>query len=123
MTRFQDDQGRTKKLLAVYVREASSNDDKIAQIHDGKFQVVLFSAELLLTCETWRDMLQSPVYKEHLVGFIVDEAHCVKKWHVCNTLMSLEALCYGNCLIMSILYHWLLLQQGHLRSKFVMCLG
>jgi len=25
----------------------------------------------LLTGETWRDMLQSPVYKEHLVGFIV----------------------------------------------------
>ena len=68
----------------VYVGEASNNDDKIAQIHDGKFQVVLFSPELLLTDETWRDMLQSPVNKEHLVGFIVDEAHGVKKWQVCN---------------------------------------
>ena len=73
-----------KKLSAVYVGEASNNDDKIAQIHDGNFQVVLFSPELLLTDETWRDVLQSPVYKEHLVGFIVDEAHCVKKWQVCS---------------------------------------
>ena len=29
----------------------------------------------------WRDILQSPdVYKEQLVGVVVDEAHCVKKW-------------------------------------------
>ena len=69
-----------KGLSAVYVGEQSSNDDKIAQIHGGQYQVVFFSPELLLTDETWRDMLQTSVYKENLVGFIVDEAHCVKKW-------------------------------------------
>ena len=46
----------------------------------GKYQVVFISPELLLTEETWRDMLQSPIYKQHLVGFIIDEAHCIIKW-------------------------------------------
>ena len=53
----------------------------------------IFSPELLLTDKTWRDMLQSPVYKEHLIGFIVDEAYCVKKWQLCNTLTSLKVFC------------------------------
>ena len=46
----------------------------------GKYQVVFISPELLLTEETWRGMLQSPLYKQHLVGFIIDEAHCIIKW-------------------------------------------
>ena len=71
----------TKKgLSAVYVGEVGSNEDTVAEIHEGQYQVIFFSPELLLTDETWRDMLQSPVYREHLVGFIIDEAHCVKKW-------------------------------------------
>ncbi len=56
-------------------------DDKLVEeIHEGQYQVVFFSPESLLTEETWRDMLQSEVYQENTVGFIVDEAHCVKKW-------------------------------------------
>ena len=43
----------------------------------GKYEVVFISPELLLTEETWRDMLQSPIYKQHLVEFIIDEAHCI----------------------------------------------
>ena len=43
----------------------------------GKYQVVFISPELLLTEETWR---VSPIYKYHLVGFIIDEAHCIIKW-------------------------------------------
>ena len=60
--------------------------------------MVLFSPKLLLTDKTWRDMLQSPVYKEHLVGFIVDEAYCVKKWQLCNTLTSLKVSCLSKLL-------------------------
>jgi len=43
-------------------------------------QASLFSPKDLLTDETWRDMIQSTVYMENVVGFVVDEAHCVKKW-------------------------------------------
>ena len=60
------------------MREQSSDDDKIVQIYGGQYQVVFFSPELLLTDKTWCQILQLSVYKENLVGFIVDEAHCAK---------------------------------------------
>ena len=52
----------------------------IEDIKQGYYEIVFISPERLLTSEDWRDMLQSPIYKEQLVGVIVDEAHCVKKW-------------------------------------------
>lgn len=67
-----------KGLSAVYCGDAMSNNDKMAQVAEGKYQVIFISPELLLLEDTWREMLLSPV--EHLVGLIVDEAHCVKKW-------------------------------------------
>ena len=38
------------------------------------------SPEALLADDRWRYMLMSPMYKENLMGLVVDEAHCVKKW-------------------------------------------
>ena len=32
-----------------------------------------------LICSCWWDMLQSPIYVERLVAFVVDGAHCVKR--------------------------------------------
>ena len=49
-------------------------------IKDGKFQVLFFSPECLLTELDWRDVLHSSVFREQLVAFVVDEAHCVKQW-------------------------------------------
>ena len=45
-----------------------------------KFQLIFTSPESLLTNLNWRDMLQSPIFQEDLVAFVVDEAHRVKKW-------------------------------------------
>ena len=42
--------------------------------------MIFFSPELILRNETWRDMITSSVYRDNLVGLVVDEAHCVKKW-------------------------------------------
>ena len=71
-----------KGLSAVYVSGDTSecNEKIIEELHEGNFQVVFFSPESLLTDETWRDMVLSKLYKESVVGFVVDEAHCVKKW-------------------------------------------
>ena len=67
-----------RKVSAVY---AGNADDKLeADICSGKYQLVFISPESLLVESRWRDMLQSPIYCERLVGLIVDEAHCVKKW-------------------------------------------
>lgn len=46
---------------------------KFMQVYN--YQLVFICPEVLLTNETWRDKLHSPVYQEKLVAFVVDEAH------------------------------------------------
>ena len=66
-------------VRAIHV--SSELDEKaIEEIHEGKYQILFFSPEQLLQNLAWREMLLSPIYNKNLVGFVVDEAHCVKKW-------------------------------------------
>ena len=65
-------------VSAVYVAEADNHTE--TEVCEGKYQLVYMSPESLLTNPTWRDMLLSDVYQTNLVAFVVDEAHCVKKW-------------------------------------------
>ena len=51
-----------------------------SQVVKGNFQLVFFSPESLLSGHRWRELLQVEPYRSNLVAFIVDEAHCVKKW-------------------------------------------
>ena len=46
----------------------------------GHYQLVYFTPELLLDNKHWRRLLCSELYTNLLKGFVVDEAHCVKKW-------------------------------------------
>ena len=64
---------------AVYVGDCSEERREV-EVRCGNYQLVYMSPEALLTDERWRDMLVSPVYRQHLVALVVDEAHCVKKW-------------------------------------------
>lgn len=75
----------SRGLSSIYIGEVNS-EEKVARVHEGKYQVIFFSPELLLNDEVWRDMLQSSMYRENLVGLIIDEAHCVKKWCILVTL-------------------------------------
>ena len=50
------------------------------RVAEGRYQFVFISPEMLLTEQQWRDMIVSPVCKDSLVAFVVDEAHCVKTW-------------------------------------------
>ena len=60
---------------------AGMADDELAgSVCYGDFQQVFLSPESLLTDDRWCNMLQNSVYQERLVGLVVDEAHCVKKW-------------------------------------------
>ena len=69
---------KAKDIRAVYVGDCGEED--VIDVCSGVYQIVYMSPEALLTDEQWRDMLLSPVYRENLVGLVVDEAHCVKKW-------------------------------------------
>ena len=75
------DQEESLRSRGVKVLKVGCADDHVMeQIKRGYYEILFISPERLLTCSDWRDMLQSPVYKEQLVGVIVDEAHCVKMW-------------------------------------------
>ncbi len=54
----------TKGVNAVYV--GSAHAPVIEEIKDGKFQVLFFSPECLLTELDWRDVLHSKVFQEQL---------------------------------------------------------
>ena len=52
----------TKKgLSAIYVGDVC-DDNTIRRVHEGHYQVIFFSPELILRNETWRDMITSSVY-------------------------------------------------------------
>ena len=44
--------------------------------------VTIHKPRVTLLNPSWRDMLRTAVYWDNLSGFLVDEAHCVKKWLV-----------------------------------------
>ena len=69
-----------RNVKAVYAGEVDEDTQTEGDVMAGKYQLVFMSPETLLGSERWRDMLVSPVYQHNLVGLIVDEAHCVKKW-------------------------------------------
>ena len=37
-------------------------EETVDELHEGQFQMLFFSPDDLLTDETWRYMIQSPVY-------------------------------------------------------------
>ena len=55
----------------------------------GKYQLVLFTPEMLVEKKAWRKMLLGDVYSTRLRAFVVDEAHTVKKWSVCYNMHKL----------------------------------
>ena len=67
-------------ITAIHVDSGSLDDSSAADVQEGKYQILYFSPEQLIGNVIWRDMIQSSTYENNLVGFIVDEAHCVKQW-------------------------------------------
>lgn len=68
-----------KGVSAAHLAGSVDQEVKIG-VGSGSYSLVLMSPEQFLTVQKWRSMLQSEVYREKLVAFVVDEAHCVKKW-------------------------------------------
>ena len=75
---LMQDQVRAMRERGVSAVNAGMADDELAESAD--FQLVFLSPESLFTDDRWRDMLQGAVYQKRLVGLVVDEAHCVKKY-------------------------------------------
>ena len=54
----------------------------LIEVSQGNFQLVFFTPEMLIGSKRWRNMLTGDLYSERLKAFVIDEAHCVKKWYV-----------------------------------------
>ena len=53
--------------------------DVLAQVKRGFYEYVFASPESLLHAQS-KIILDSTVYRERLVGIVVDEAHCITQW-------------------------------------------
>ena len=67
----------SKGIRAAYVGKDEQTDQAIK---DGKFNIVFGSPESLVSSQSWRCVLQSPLYRQRLVGIAVDEVHTVVNW-------------------------------------------
>ena len=67
-----------KGVKAVHIKP--SNSETLLSVMAADFQLIFISPETLLTDHEWRDVLQSPLFQKNLVGLVIDEAYCVKKW-------------------------------------------
>ncbi len=67
-------------IIAEFVGENQEDPTAVKNVLRGVVQLVFISPEALLRNRTYRSMLLSRAYKQHLVALVVDEAHCVKTW-------------------------------------------
>lgn len=67
-------------LKCKFLGELQTDEAICARVNRGHYQLMILSPEHLFYNSSLRDMLLSPIYQERLVGFIVDEAHCIKTW-------------------------------------------
>ena len=73
----QVNQLKNHGISAVSLSESSVKDDKLIS---GHYSIVYSSPESLLSNEVVRELIGSKVYKERVVGVVVDEAHCISHW-------------------------------------------
>ncbi|KAK3735908.1 hypothetical protein QZH41_010200 [Actinostola sp. cb2023] len=52
----------------------------IQQVVNGTFGLVFGSPECFLSTAIWKGVLNTPSFKEALVGVAIDEAHCITQW-------------------------------------------
>ena len=70
----------SKGVPAIHIISGAQHESTEVALLEGQFRVIFISPEQLLGKKKWRDMLRSEVYQKCLAAFVVDEAHCVKKW-------------------------------------------
>ena len=70
-----------KRIRTVYVSDREDCTGATRRsMRKGEYQVVYVSPEAWFGTLEMRTMLSTELYRDNLVGIIVDEAHCVKKW-------------------------------------------
>ncbi len=70
----------SQRGLSIAAINSNTSEDVKQGVYNGKYSLVFFTPELLLQERRWRELITSSVYMQRIKAFIVDEAHCVKKW-------------------------------------------
>ena len=68
-----------KGVPAAYLSSEMKDRGQQERILRGQVQILYIGPEVLMLPQ-WREMLRTPVYKENLVAYVIDEVHCVTKW-------------------------------------------
>ena len=66
-----------KTLSTEFIGEVQTDP---AAERKGEIQLVLISPESIINVTRYRNMFLSQVYKDKLIGLVVDKALCVKTW-------------------------------------------
>ena len=66
-------------VIAVYGNNKADDSESQKVVIEGNHQIIFTNPETLFDKE-WKDLWRSPSLTERMVAFVVDEAHCVKKW-------------------------------------------
>ncbi len=69
-------------IKACYISGEQDNESVRKDVVKGRYHIVYFTPEMILSNRRWREMLIGDVYTHQLRAFIVDEAHTVKKWYI-----------------------------------------
>ncbi len=87
---------KKKGVTAAY---AGDEDVVIKEaIKMGRYQLVFISPESLFCTIEWRRVLCTATHGSHLVGVVIDEAHCIKKWYnILGVLFIISYLFYCYC--------------------------
>jgi len=60
-----------KGLCTTYVSGEVDDASMLDNVCKGMYQLVFFTPEMIINCRKWRKK-----------AFVIDEAHCVKKWYI-----------------------------------------
>lgn len=71
---------KNKHFEVEFVGEAQLDRTVHRRVVNGEVQLLYISPENIIQNKKYRDMLQTPIYKEKLAAIVVDEAHCIKTW-------------------------------------------
>ncbi len=70
-------------VSAIHITDKHATKLIVKQsVKNGEYQIVFISPEALVGGMEWRSMLATDIYANNLVAFVIDEAHCIKKWYV-----------------------------------------
>ena len=68
-----------KGVTSAYITSDTSSEMAKGVVEE-KYRLVFITPELLIGSHKWRKVISSETYEKHLKVFIIDEAHCIKKW-------------------------------------------